>query len=75
MIHLDDMLTVEQAAPWLQLAIPELRAKSRGRRSPIPAFRLNCRVIRYNPRIIIAKLANDAGVLPEVIMASMGIKR
>lgn len=73
-IDLDAMLTAEQAAPWLGLSKRELLAKSRGKRSAIPALRLSRKVLRFVPRVIIAKLAADAGVSIEVIKASLGAK-
>lgn len=73
-IHLDSMLTTAEAAPWLRLSVRELRSKSKGRFSEIPAFRINSKVVRYCPRVIIAKLASDAGVPAQVITASLGLK-
>jgi hypothetical protein len=45
--------------------------KSKGRRPAIPVFRLG-KIFKYHPRTIIAKLAQDAGVNPELIAASFG---
>jgi hypothetical protein len=50
----------------------ELRSKTQGRRPQIPAFRLNRQMVRFHPRTIISKLADDAGVKFEVIAASFG---
>ena len=70
-IELDDMLETPAAAKWLGLSVRELLTKSKGRKAKIPAMWLNRRVVRYHPRTIIAKLAVDAGVSPEVIAASL----
>ena len=69
------MLKTEDAAKWLRMKPGELLEKSRGgKRAVIPAFWLNQRVVRYNPRTIIAKLAADAGVSSEVISAMFNLK-
>jgi len=53
----------------------ELLKKSKGgKRATIPGFWINERVVRFNPRTIIAKLADDAGVKPEVISAMLNLK-
>ena len=70
MIHLNDMLETPEAAKWLKMSERELLAKAQGRRATIPGFWLNSRLVRFNPRIIIAKLAAEAGVAPEVIAAA-----
>lgn len=72
MIQLDDMLTVEEAAPWLKMSVKDLRAKSKGRKPIVPPFRMTAKTIRYCPRIVIAKLAADAGIGQELIAAAMG---
>lgn len=69
MIQLDDMLTAEDAAPWLKISVRELRAKSKGHRPAIPVFKINSRVHRYHPRTIIAKFQRDAG-MPESLIAA-----
>ena len=74
MIHLDDMLKAPEAAKWLQMSTRELLAKAQGRRAAIPGFWLNDRVVRFHPRTIIARLAADSGVDPEVIAASLNLK-
>lgn len=71
--HLDAMLTPDQAAEWLQIPKRTLAQKSTGRRAEIPCFRPSPRFPRYHPRTIIAKLAQEAGVKPEIIAASLGI--
>lgn len=68
---LDRMLTVDEAAEWLRMSVPGLRLKCRGRKPAIPVFRLNARVWLFHPRTILAKLAADAGVEPEVLFATM----
>jgi hypothetical protein len=71
--QLDDMLSKEEAAEWLQLRPRDLMEKTKGTSPRIPAFKLNQRVIRFHPRTVIAKMAKDAGVKPEVIAAMFGI--
>lgn len=73
-VDLDAMLTVEQAAKWLQMSVETLRAKSKGRRAIVPAFRLNSQLIRYHPRTILAVMAREAGVPLDLIAASMGMR-
>lgn len=70
---LDEMLPLDEAASWLRMTPDVLMGKTKGHRPLIPAFKLNQRVIRFHPRTVIAKLAADAGVDPEVIAASFGI--
>lgn len=70
---LDEMLTLEQAAQWLGMNPRVLAQKSRGRKPIIPAFRLGHRLVRFHRRTVIAKLAADAGVSPEVIQKGMGL--
>lgn len=74
MIDLDAMLTADEAAAWMQISKRELLSKCQGRRAPIPAFRSSAKMVRFHPRTIISKLANDAGVKFEVIAASFGEK-
>jgi hypothetical protein len=69
---LDALLSLDDAATWLGISAQRLRAKTIGRRPPVPAFRLNRRVMVFHPRTILAKMAADAGVSAEVIAASMG---
>ena len=73
MINLDAMLETPEAAQWLAMSERELLSKCKGRHAAIPGFWLNRRVVRFHPRTILAKLAADAGVKPEVIAASMNM--
>ena len=76
-IHLDDMLETADAASWMGLCERKLLAKgkrAKGKAAKIPGFWLNQNVVRWNPRTIIAKLAADAGVAPEVIAAMFKIE-
>lgn len=68
---LDSFLTLAEAAQWLGQHPRVLVAKTKGRRPVIPAFWENRRVVRFHPRTILAKLAADAGVAPEVVAASL----
>lgn len=74
MISLDDMLTPDQAADWLQVSRADLLDKSKGLRPQIPVARIGHKTLRYSPRIIIAHFAADCGVLPEIIAASLNLK-
>lgn len=67
---IDAMLTPEEAAKWMQMSKVELLSKSKGRRPVVPNIRLSERMIRYVPRVIIAKLSVEGGVSMEVIAAS-----
>ena len=73
-MDIDAMLKTEEAAKWLGLSTRALVASSKGRKAKIPAFWINQRVVRYHPRTIIAKLASDAEVAPEVIAESLNRK-
>lgn len=64
------MLRTDEAAKWLSMRPRDLLARSKGRNPKIPGFWINRKVVRFHPRTIIAKLAADAGVAPEVIAAS-----
>lgn len=74
MPELDQLLETKDAAKWLGMRERDLRARSKGKRAKIPGFWINCQVVRFHPRTILAKLAADAGVDPEVIAASMNLK-
>ena len=68
-IQLDDLLSVEQAAEWLQLSVREVRAKSKGRSPKIAGYWINSRVVRFHPRAVLARFAKDNGAPPEFIAA------
>jgi hypothetical protein len=71
--QLDDFLSVEECSAWLGISVKTLLKKSKGRAPVIPAFRVGHKTLRYHPRTIIAKLAKDSGVHPDVISASFGL--
>jgi hypothetical protein len=73
-VGLDEMMESHRAARWLNLTVPVLLERSKGKGAIIPGAWFGVRLVRYHPRTIIAKMANDAGVPVEVIMASMNIK-
>jgi hypothetical protein len=73
-VHLNDMLKLEEASAWLKMNKKDLAIRSKGRKPKIPAFWFNERVVRFNPRTVIAKLAADAGVDPAVIQAMLAIE-
>ena len=70
---LDQMLDISGACVWLKMGRRQLLAKCVGRKPIIPVFRLSERSMRFHPRTIIAKLAADAGVSPEIIAASLNM--
>lgn len=72
---IDRMLTAEEAAQWLGMTKRSLLAKSKGRWSSIPAVWLNARTVRFHPRTIIAKRAQDSGARPEFVSAMFGERR
>lgn len=63
------MLKLKQASKWMQMNTDALAARSKGRKPKIPAAWFNPRLPRYNPLMIIAKFAADAGLEPAVITA------
>lgn len=67
---LDQMMETDEAANWLKMNSNKLLDQSKGRGALIPGFWFGDRMVRYNPRTIIAKLAHDAG-LPYHVVASM----
>lgn len=73
MIDLNAIFTVEECADWLKLSVENLRAKSKGHHPIIPVMRINGKVIRYSPRMILAKLGEDSGMTPELIAASLNL--
>ncbi len=73
-INLDTLLTLEEAAAMWRVRPRELSAKSRGKRAPIPAIRINRRLVRFHPRMMFAKAAHDAGVPVHVIAAALNLK-
>ncbi|HVU07823.1 MAG TPA: hypothetical protein VHG89_04690 [Verrucomicrobiae bacterium] len=73
--HLDEMLETEDAAKWLKIPSRQLLANSKGQNAKIPGFWINQRVVRFHPRTIIAKLAHDAGLPPELVAAMFGLKQ
>lgn len=75
MISLDDMLTPDRAATWLQMTKAEVLRKCAGRHSIIPKCHVGHKTIRISPRIVLAKFADDNGMKPEVISAALNLKR
>jgi hypothetical protein len=66
---LDQMMKSEEAAEWLRMKLRDYIKKCRT--GVIPAFRVGERQMLCHPRTVIAKLADDAEVKPEVIAASL----
>jgi len=58
---MNQMLNVEQAAEWLGINPRQLITNAKGK---IPACRINKRVLRFSPRMILAKMACEAGLSP-----------
>ena len=73
-VPMDALLTLEEAAALWRLQPEALSAKSKGKRAQIPGIWLNQRLVRFHPRIMLAKAAYDAGVPVEVITAAFNIK-
>ena len=72
-MNLDKFLNSREAAEWLGITQPVLvNKKIKGRNPEIPAFCIGNKSYRYHPRTIITKLAKDAGVPFDVIVASLG---
>jgi hypothetical protein len=69
------MMETSEAAKWLKINPHQLLNDSKGKDAKIPGFWLSERIIRFHPRTIIAKLAHDAGLPPEVIAAMFGLKQ
>jgi hypothetical protein len=70
---LDDLLTRDQCAEWLQVEARYLAEDAMEVKPKIPVFRPSRKVVRYHPRTILSKLAREAGVPMEVIAASYGL--
>lgn len=72
-IHLDDLLTPDDAATWLKFKRKrELLEKSKGRNPKIFPFRLSRKAVVYHPRTVLAKLARDNGAPLDFIAAVFG---
>lgn len=67
-VQLDAMLSVAQTARWLGMSEAHLRAISPRK---VPMFRIGRKTVRGHPRTIIAQLAANAGVKPEVVSAGL----
>lgn len=67
------MLEPDAAAKWLRLTKRDLLEKAR--LEIIPKFSIGVKTLRFHPRTIIAKLASDAGVTPQIIAASFSIAK
>jgi hypothetical protein len=52
----------------------DLSARSKGARALIPGFWINRKVVRFHPRTILAKLAQESGVRPEILAAAFNIQ-
>lgn len=73
-VSLDDLLTLEECSEWFRLNKRDLAAKSKGKHAAIPGFWINRKVVRFHPRTILAKLAQDSGVSVEAITAAFNLK-
>lgn len=62
-------LTLEEAAQWLRVTKRKLAAMSKGRGARIPAVWLNQKTGLFHPATIIAKLADERMLKPNVIKA------
>jgi hypothetical protein len=72
--NLDQLLTLNEAARWLRMNERDLSARSQGRNPSIPGIWINKRVVRFHPRAVLAKFANDAGVALEVVAAMFNLQ-
>lgn len=72
--NLDSLLTLEEAAALLQMSPKTLAAKSKGRRAPIPGIWINRRVVRFHPRMMLAKAAHDNGMPLDLIAATLNVR-
>ena len=52
----------------------ELSAKSKGRSAKIPGIWINAWVVRFQPRMMFAKVARDNGVPMDVIMGAVNVR-
>jgi len=68
------MLETPAAAKWLKMTPRQLLAGSRGKRAKIPAFWINKRVVRFHPRTIITKFAQDAGLPFELVASAFNLR-
>jgi hypothetical protein len=73
-MDLDTLLKLNEAARICRLSPREMAAKSKGKRAPLPGIWINSRVVRFHPRMMLAKAAYDAGVPVEVIAAAFNLK-
>lgn len=63
-LDLDELMTPEQCAKWLQLDVKTLNQKAR--RKIVPAMMLSKNTYRYHPRTILAELHK---ITPELLRA------
>jgi hypothetical protein len=66
---LQSWLNLTEAAAWMRIAPRKLAALSKHRGSRIPAVWFNRQTCIFNPATIIAKLAGERNVDPEMIRA------
>jgi hypothetical protein len=71
---LQSWLTLAEAAAWMRIAPRKLAALSKHRGSRIPAVWFNRQTCIFNPATIIAKLAGERNVDPEMIRAILNMK-
>ncbi|HXT10982.1 MAG TPA: hypothetical protein VN873_05410 [Candidatus Angelobacter sp.] len=67
--RLDEMLTREQCAAWLQQSERWLWENE----DKVVPFKPSHKVILYHPRTVLARMAFDAGVPLQIIAASYGV--
>jgi hypothetical protein len=73
-VHLDTLLTLQEAAALWRMRPKELSARSKGRSAKIPGIWINARVVRFHPRMMFAKVARDNGVPIDVIMGALNVR-
>lgn len=66
---LDQLLTLDEAARWLRMRKRDLSARSKGHNPSIPGIWINERVVRFHPRLMLAKMASDSGAPTGIVTA------
>ena len=65
------LLTLREAAAWWRLTPRELSGKTKGRRPVIHAIRINRRVIRFCPLLMLAQAAGRSGIPMKEFIAAV----
>ena len=65
------LLTLQEAAAWWRLTPRDLSGKTKGRRPIIHAIRINQRVIRFCPLLMLAQAAGRSGIPMKEFIAAV----